>query len=89
MSRRTPVILDQTYVGNLVHTITDSDPVFAVFREGQPINYHQMSRLGAPPQYRRTTFVTEGTAKLLARKLNALFETDAYQVVRMTPDEDA
>lgn len=89
MSRKTPTILDHARSDKLLHVVTDCEAVFAVYRGNQPINYQQHGREGSVPHYRRTVWVTEGSARLLARKLNALFNTDKYRVVRMVPAPDA
>lgn len=62
-----------------------SDAIYAVFYDNHPINLrslHTLINLGA--KYKKSSFPNSGHAHNLRNKLNILFKTDKFQVVRLT-----
>lgn len=63
--------------------ILDSEGIWAVFFDQQPINLKTQNILVAypGPKYKKVSFSNPGHAINLAKKLNALFKTDKFSVV--------
>jgi hypothetical protein len=92
MSRPKPkVILDftdpKTYKSEQVLA---ADAVYAVFHDGKPINLRSLNSLiNYPgPKYKKCSFGNKGHAFNLAEKLNKLFKTDKFKVVKLTQGEE-
>jgi len=63
--------------------ILNSEGIWAVFYDGQPINLKTQNMLVAypGPKYKKVSFSNPGHAINLAKKLNALFKSDKFSVV--------
>jgi hypothetical protein len=63
--------------------ILDSEGIWAVFFDNQPINLKTQNILVAypGPKYKKVSFSNPGHAINLAKKLNALFKSDKFSVV--------
>lgn len=63
--------------------ILDSEGIWAVFYDNQPINLKTQNILVAypGPKYKKVSFSNPGHAINLAKKLNALFKSDKFSVV--------
>ena len=63
--------------------ILNSEGIWAVFYDGQPINLKTQNMLVAYPcpKYKKVSFSNPGHAINLAKKLNVLFKSDKFSVV--------
>ena len=63
--------------------ILDSEGIWAVFFDSQPINLKTQNILVAypGPKYKKVSFSNPGHAINLAKKLNAQFKSDKFSVV--------
>jgi len=63
--------------------ILNSEGIWAVFYDKQPINLKTQNILVAypGPKYKKVSFSNPGHAINLAKKLNALFKSDKFSVV--------
>ena len=63
--------------------ILNSEGIWAVFYDQQPINLKTQNMLVAypGPKYKKVSFSNPGHAINLAKKLNALFKSDKFSVV--------
>ena len=63
--------------------ILDSEGIWAVFFDNQPINLKTQNILVAypGPKYKKVSFSNPGHAINLAKKLNALFKSDKFSVI--------
>ena len=63
--------------------ILNSEGIWAVFYDGQPINLKTQNMLVAypGPKYKKVSFSNPGHAINLAKKLNTLFKCDKFSVV--------
>jgi hypothetical protein len=63
--------------------ILDSEGIWAVFFDNQPINLKTQNILVAypGPKYKKVSFSNPGHAINLAKKLNVLFKSDKFSVV--------
>jgi len=88
MSRPKPTILldhtnPKTYKSEQVLA---ADGIYAVFLDGKPINLRSLNKLldYPGPKYRKVSFSNPGHAFNLAEKLNHMFKTNQFTVVRLT-----
>lgn len=87
MARPKPTILmeytDKSYNSE---QILDADAIYAVFYEGKPINMRSLNTLvNYPgPKYKKVSFSNSGHAFNLAKRLNKLFGTNKFTVVKLT-----
>lgn len=85
MSRPKPtVLLEHVNKSNYKSDqILDSEGIWAVFYDSQPINLKTQNVLVAypGPKYKKVSFSNPGHAINLAKKLNVLFKTDKFSVV--------
>ncbi|MFA5488324.1 MAG: hypothetical protein WC284_03810 [Candidimonas sp.] len=88
MSRPKPeVLLDWTDPKTFKsEQILKAEAVYAVFYGDQPINLRSLNSLVnyPPPKYKKCSFQNSGHAFNLAEKLNEMFKTDKFVVVKMT-----
>ena len=76
--------------------VIESDGIWAVCFDGQPINLKSSHYLAneSVPKYKKTSFSNPGHARNLCRKLNNLFKTTKFSVLFMNtgrqvyPDSD-
>jgi hypothetical protein len=66
--------------------ILNSEGIWAVFYDHQPINLKTQNMLVAypGPKYKKVSFSNPGHAHNLAKKLNALFKSDKFTVVLLS-----
>lgn len=88
MSRPSPTILLE-YINKKTYRseqVLASSAIWAVFYQGQPFNLKSSNALtNSPgPKYKKTSFSNEGHAHNLAKKLNQLFNTDEFDVRKLT-----
>ena len=88
MSRPKPtVILEHVNKSNYKSDqILNSEGIWAVFFDNQPINLKTQNILVAypGPKYKKVSFSNPGHAINLAKKLNVLFKSDKFSVVLLT-----
>jgi hypothetical protein len=91
MSRPKPKVLleftnKKTYK---TEQILDSEAIWAVFYKNQPFNLKSANSLTSypGPKYKKVSFSNPGHAINLAKKLNKMFSTDEFQVVKLTAGE--
>jgi len=91
MSRPKPQILleavnKHTYKAE---QILQADAIYSVFYQGQPINLRTLSTIVSypGPKYKKVSFSNSGHAFNLAERLNKIFSTTDFQVVRLTQGE--
>lgn len=87
MGRPTPEIIDAVNNHGVRHVTTHAEGLFAVFRDGLPVNFRHEYTNGRAPLYVRTVFVSKGSANKCARTLNELFGSTAYYVVSLVSEE--
>jgi hypothetical protein len=91
MSRPKPkVLLEYANKENFkVEQILESDAIWAVFYQGKPFNLKSGSLISSypGPKYKKVSFSNPGHAYNLAKKLNKLFKTEDFQVVKLTQGE--
>ncbi len=91
MSRPKPkVILEYTNKETYkVEQILESDAIWAVFYKDMPFNLKSGSMIvNYPgPKYKKVSFSNPGHAINLAKKLNRLFKTTDFTVVKLTAGE--
>ena len=91
MSRPKPKILleavnKHTYKAEQV---LHAEAIFSVFYQGNPINLRMLNTLVSypGPKYKKVSFSNSGHAFNLAARLNKIFETEDFQVIRLTQGE--
>ena len=91
MSRPKPEILlesinKQTYKAE---QILSADAIFSVFYDGKPINLRVLNKLVSypGPKYKKVSFSNSGHTFNLAERMNKLFDTDNFQVFKLTSGE--
>jgi len=91
MSRPKPkILLEYANKENFkVDQILESDAIWAVFYLGKPFNLKSGSLISSypGPKYKKVSFSNPGHAYNLAKKLNKLFKTEDFQVVKLTQGE--
>ena len=91
MSRPKPNILleainKQTYKAE---QILEAEAIYSVFYQGKPINLRTLNVLVSypGPKYKKVSFSNSGHAFNLAEKLNKVFDTTDFNVVKLTQGE--
>ena len=88
MSRPKPqVLLEHVNKKNYkAEQILEADAIWAVFYKGSPFNLKSFNSLTSypGPKYKKVSFSNPGHAHNLAKKLNATFNTEDFQVVKLT-----
>jgi hypothetical protein len=91
MSRPKPkILLEYANKENFkVEQILESDAIWAVFYQGQPFNLKSGSLVASypGPKYKKVSFSNPGHARNLAKKLNRLFKTNDFEVIKLTQGE--
>ena len=69
--------------------ILAAEAIYAVFYDSKPINLRSLNSLvNFPgPKYKKVSFSNSGHAFNLASRLNKLFKTDKFQVMKFTKGE--
>ena len=91
MSRPKPTVLLE-YVDNKTYRceqVLESDAIWAVFHQSKPFNLKSSNALTnyPGPKYKKTSFSNPGHAFNLAEKLNKMFSTTDFTVVRLSEGE--
>ena len=91
MSRPKPTVLvehidKKTYKSEQV---LRAEAIWAVFYENKPFNLKSANILTSypGPKYKKTSFSNPGHAHNLAKKLNSLFNSSQFTVVKLTSGE--
>jgi|TARA_R110000782_G_scaffold19598_1_gene53280 hypothetical protein len=69
--------------------ILKAGAIYAVFHDGAPINLRSLNSLvNYPgPKYKKVSFSNSGHAFNLAQRLNKMFKTNKFEVVKLTQGE--
>ena len=91
MSRPKPTVLLE-FVNRKTYRseqVLESEAIWAVFHKDKPFNLKSSNMLTnyPGPKYKKTSFSNPGHAHNLAKKLNDLFDTDEFTVVKLTAGE--
>ena len=91
MSRPKPTVLTE-YIDKKTYKaeqVLRAEAIWAVFYEDAPFNLKSSNVLTSypGPKYKKTSFSNPGHAHNLAKKLNELFNTDKFTVVKLTSGE--
>lgn len=88
MSRPKPnILLEYVNKENFkVEQILESDAIWAVFYQNKPFNLKSGNMVTSypGPKYKKVSFSNPGHAKNLSKKLNKLFKTTDFSVVKLT-----
>jgi hypothetical protein len=91
MSRPKPKILlehinKKTYKAEQV---LEAEAIWAVFYKGEPFNLKSFNSLTSypGPKYKKVSFSNPGHARNLAKKLNLVFGSQDFKVVKLTSGE--
>ena len=91
MSRPKPKVLlefanKDTYK---VEQILESEAIWAVFYQNKPFNLKSGSMVSSypGPKYKKVSFSNPGHAHNLAKKLNRMFKSEEFTVVKLTEGE--
>lgn len=70
--------------------VIKADAIYAVFYQGSPINLRSLNSLvNYPgPKYKKVSFSNPGHAFNLAEKLNVMFKTTEFVVIKLTGGEE-
>jgi hypothetical protein len=92
MARPKPtIILEHTNTENYrSEQVLKADAIYAVFHEGAPLNLRSLNSLvNYPgPKYKKVSFSNSGHAFNLAERLNKMFKTVDFTVVKLTAGEE-
>ena len=86
MARPKPnIILDQVDKSYNSEQILEAGAIYAVYYENKPINLRTMNTLvNYPgPKYKKVSFSNPGHAFNLAERLNKIFQSDEFKVVKL------
>tara|TARA_B100000927_G_C16424606_1_gene452873 strand:+ start:520 stop:816 length:297 start_codon:yes stop_codon:yes gene_type:complete len=91
MSRPKPNILLEYTNGTTYkcEQVLDAEAIWAVFFKNKPFNLKSSNALTSypGPKYKKTSFSNPGHAFNLAKKLNQMFKTEDFTVVKLTEGE--
>jgi len=91
MSRPKPTVLLEAINKHSykAEQVLEADAIYSVFFNGQPINLRSLSKVVSypGPKYKKVSFSNPGHAFNLADRLNKIFSTDEFQVVKLTQGE--
>ena len=91
MSRPKPQILLEAVNKNNYNAeqVLSAEAIYSVFFKGDPINLRTLNTLVSypGPKYKKVSFSNPGHAFNLAERLNKIFSTDGFQVVKLTQGE--
>jgi hypothetical protein len=91
MSRPKPNVLLE-YTNSVTYKceqVLDAEAIWAVFYQNNPFNLKSSNALTSypGPKYKKTSFSNPGHAHNLAKKLNSMFKTKDFTVVKLTTGE--
>jgi hypothetical protein len=91
MSRPKPTIILEAINKNTykAEQILCADAIYSVFYQGRPINLRTLSTIVSypGPKYKKVSFSNPGHAFNLRDRLNKIFQTEDFTVVKMTAGE--
>lgn len=91
MSRPKPTILLESINKTTYKSeqVLGADAIYSVFYESKPINLRILHTLVdyPGPKYKKVSFSNSGHAFNLAERLNKIFSSDLFQVVKLTQGE--
>jgi len=72
-----------------IDQILESEAIWAVFYKDQPFNLKSGNMIASypGPKYKKVSFSNPGHALNLSKKLNKLFKTNDFSVVKLTTGE--
>ncbi len=88
MSRPKPKVLLE-YINKKTYKaeqVLEADAIWAVFYKGAPFNLKSFNSITSypGPKYKKVSFSNPGHAHNLAKKLNQTFNTEDFQVMKLT-----
>lgn len=91
MSRPKPLVLVE-YVDKKTYKseqVLKAEAIWAVFYQNEPFNLKSANMLTnyPGPKYKKVSFSNPGHAHNLAKKLNEMFKTEDFTVVKLTSGE--
>ena len=91
MSRPKPVVLIE-YIDKKTYKseqVLRAEAIWAVFYQGAPFNLKSANMLTnyPGPKYKKVSFSNPGHAHNLARKLNDMFNSNEFTVIKLTSGE--
>lgn len=91
MSRPKPTILLEAVnrTSYKAEQVLQADAIYSVFYQGNPINLRTLNVLVSypGPKYKKVSFSNPGHAFNLAARLNKIFDTQEFCVVKLTQGE--
>lgn len=88
MSRPKPRVLLESINKNTykAEQVLDADAIYSVFYQGNPINLRTLHTLVSypGPKYKKVSFSNPGHAFNLAQRLNKIFQTNEFNVVKLS-----
>ena len=88
MSRPKPsILLEALNKSNYkAEQVLSAEAIYSVFYKGEPINLRTLNTLISypGPKYKKVSFSNPGHAFNLAERLNKIFKTDEFKVVKLT-----
>ena len=91
MSRPKPTVIleftnNKTYK---MEQVLDAEAIWAVFYQGKPFNLKSSNALTnyPGPKYKKVSFSNPGHAHNLAKKLNAMFKCEDFEVYKLVSGE--
>jgi hypothetical protein len=91
MSRPKPIV-KQEHINSATYKceqILDAEAIWAVFYKNKAFNLKSFNAISSypGPKYKKTSFSNPGHAHNLARRLNEMFKTSDFTVVKLTSGE--
>ena len=87
MKKRSVPVLHITQHDNKTEVVLAATGVWCVAHAGKPITLVVEKKDGKNWRYPKTVFTSPAFAKNLAKRLNVLFQTDAYGVLELSRDQ--
>lgn len=91
MSRPRPTVLLEAInkTSYKAEQVLSADAIYSVFYNGSPINLRTLNTLISypGPKYKKVSFSNSGHAFNLAERLNKIFSTNQFAVVKLTQGE--
>jgi hypothetical protein len=90
MARPKPIIIIEHVDRNYnAEQILKADAVYAVYYDNAPINLRSLNTLidYPGPKYKKSSFQNSGHAFNLSDRMNKLFKTELFSVVKLTEGE--
>lgn len=91
MSRPKPIVLTEHVNKKNFKSeqILEAEAIWAVFFQGRPFNLKSQNSFSAysSSKYKKVSFSNPGHARSLAKKLNVMFNTTEFAVVKLTSGE--